>query len=1060
MATSTPIRVLILEDNTFDAELMVDALKQADLDPRWIRVDTEADFVAQLDTDLDLILSDYTLPQLTGLDALRLVRARGLEVPFILVSGSIGEDLAVAAMRSGADDYLLKDRTARLGSAALRAIDKRRLSMEAARNEAARRESDERFRQIAESIREVFWLSDLETGRLLYVSPGYEQVWGRSREALYAAPQTWLEAVHPDDRDRVARIIFGADIEDEHSQEYRIVRPDGSQRWIHDRAFPVRNAAGEIYRVAGIADDISDRKLADLKIRNLDRIHAILSGVNALIVRVQDSQALFEEACRIAAGDGEFALAWIGVIDPDSRAIVPVARAGPGASEFLARTPTDASAPYPEMILLRAIRECRAVFCNDITLDADVGGPLRLAAIRAGYRSCIVLPLVTEGEVAGVFSMLANACDQFDDEEVGLLTELAGNIALALEHMARQAKIEKLSRVRALSGEINAAIIRIEDRESLLQATCRIAAEHGKFDLVWIGEIDTDAQHVHPIASVGFSRATAHAVNWAGIEASGGAFGEAVRTQRAAVRNNIEANISQGNLRKEALLAGCLSTVAIPLIVDNKVVALIALFAKGRDFFDTDELALLNALADDISFALQSLAQRAKVEYLSNYDPLTGLPNRSLLMDRVAQNMRARDGEQSHLSLIVFTIERFRSINETFGRRGGDALLRAIARRLETIHHSKDTIARIGADAFAVFVRSVRDSLPLMHIVESHVLSCFREPFVIDDREIIVAVKCGVAIFPLDADNAERLFINAESALTEAKASTEQCMYYARNMNAEVAKFLLLETKLRKAVDAKQFVLHYQPKILLANGRLCGLEALIRWQDPESGLISPGVFIPLLEQTGLIEEVGKWAIRQALADHRAWTARGLVPPRVAVNVSAVQLGKRNFVDFVSNVINEAGNDANALELEVTESLLIDVQSSTRTLFVLRGLGVHITMDDFGTGYSSLSYLTQLPVSAVKIDRTFINAMTTSRQDLSIVTTILALARALQLHVIAEGVETREQLGRLQQLGCDEAQGYLFSRPVPADDIVQLLRYAVPGVPWPGFAWSGAQGRRA
>jgi len=259
-------------------------------------------------------------------------------------------------------------------------------------------------------------------------------------------------------------------------------------------------------------------------------------------------------------------------------------------------------------------------------------------------------------------------------------------------------------------------------------------------------------------------------------------------------------------------------------------------------------------------------------------------------------------------------------------------------------------------------------------------------------------------------------------------------------MNARAAQALLLETRLRKAVEAGEFVLHYQPKINLASGAVCGLEALIRWQKPGAGLVAPGVFIPLLEETGLILGVGKWAISMALSQHREWTARGIAVPRIAVNVSAIQLQQKDFSDVVTGALQAQGCEPDALELEVTESLLMqDVQESIRTLSILRALGIHIAMDDFGTGYSSLSYLAQLPINSLKIDRSFVTEMASSPQDMGIVTTIVALAHSMNLKVVAEGVETEAQSKLLKLLKCDEAQGYLFSKPLPAAEIEPLLR---------------------
>jgi len=687
----------------------------------------------------------------------------------------------------------------------------------------------------------------------------------------------------------------------------------------------------------------------------------------------------------------------------------------------------------------RAVRERRSVFANDLLQEDGPMGARRREGIRLGFQSRVALPLLVDREVAAVFILYVQDKDFFTEEELKLLEELAGNISFALAHMARQEKVDKLSRIRAVSGEINAVIVRVRERDALLRETCRIASEHGKFSLAWVASLDYERQQVRPVAWAGFSAETAHAVTWASIEAAQGTLRQAIETQKPAVRNDIESDLPVGKLRQAALAMGCGSTVCLPLIVDGKVVSVVVLFAAGRHFFDDEELALLDELSADVSFALQTIARQEKLDYLSYYDTLTGLPNRTLFLDRAGQQLRGRASEQPLVAMILFNLERFRNINETFGRDGGDDLLRLVARRLEECFRGKDYIARVAADGFGVVIRGMRDAAAVAHVVEKQVMECFREPFALDDSEVRVAAKAGIALFPADGEDADTLFKNAEAALKDSRRSSESYLFYAAEMNARAAQALSLETRLRKAVEAQQFVLHYQPKISLSTGAIHGLEALIRWQEPGTGLVPPGQFIPLLEETGLILEVGRWVLKRALADHRAWTAAGLPAPRIAVNVSAVQLQRPDFADMVIETVHQEGDNPEALELEVTESLLMkDVQASTRKLSVLRGLGVCIAMDDFGTGYSSLSYIARLPIDSVKIDRSFVNAMAAGDQDLAIISTIVALAHSLRLKVVAEGVETEQQARLLKSLLCDEAQGFLYSRPLPAGEIPALL----------------------
>jgi diguanylate cyclase (GGDEF)-like protein len=952
------------------------------------------------------------------------------------------------------------------------------------------------------------------------------------------------------------------------------------------------------------------------RIEKLSRIRAVSSGINAAIVRSRNKQALFYEACHIAVEHGKFGITWIGEIDHEKLEVKPVASAGLEDSGFDMHTVLSVRADSPQGagVLPRAVRDRRIIFDNDITVDAETGGERRKEAIRRGYRSAIVLPLIVDGAVEATFSMFAKEVNYFDDEEVGLLTELASNISLALEHMARQEKFEKLSRIRAISSEINVAIVRIRDRKALFKETCRIASERGGFELVWIATIDQEKQAIEPVAWTGFSEEIAHGVNWKSITTAQGTLGEAIKTRKAAFRNNIESDVRVGGMRGEALKQGCRSTVSLPLVVGNQIVALISLFAAGTGYFDKDELALLDEVASNISFALENIereeriarlsrieavmgsisglivrardrdelfreacriaveegrfrmsfigivdrstmkvvpvasagkdeelmtavkgllsstgiasttmvarairekkavvandsqndpqvllsskyvecgvramailplmvsdeavgvlalyseengyfdeeemkllteltgniafaidhiAKQEQLDYFAYYDALTGLANRALFTDRIGQQTRARGNETPKVALILLNLERFRNINEAFGRHGGDDLLKAVAHRLEDAFHGKDNLARIGADVFGVVIRGIRDAAAAAHAVESRILACFREPYKLIDSELRVAARAGIALFPADGADADTLIRNAEAALKKAQAGGEHYLFYAADMNARVAHALSLETRLRKAVETQQFVLHYQPKIELASGKICGLEALIRWQDPEAGLVAPGAFIPLLEETGLILEVGKWALGQALAQHREWTARGYVVPHIAVNVSAIQLQQKDFADIVIDAVHQQGSNPEALELEVTESLLMkDIEGSIRKLSLLRELGISIAMDDFGTGYSSLSYLARLPLNSLKIDRSFITEMANSPQDMSIVTTIVALAHSLNLRVVAEGVETENQSKLLKLLKCDEAQGYLFSKPLPAAGIEPLLR---------------------
>lgn len=424
----------------------------------------------------------------------------------------------------------------------------------------------------------------------------------------------------------------------------------------------------------------------------------------------------------------------------------------------------------------------------------------------------------------------------------------------------------------------------------------------------------------------------------------------------------------------------------------------------------------------------------------SYYDALTGLANSQLFFDRQAQLLDKARSESLRLAVVVMDVQKFRNINNTLGRSAADEVLRVCARHLkQTIPDEMSyTLARLSGDRFAVtvlepgggeFATRAQQWMPQLQL----------DPIVVDGIELHIAFKVGVAIFPGDGDNADVLFKNAEAALQRAKETTQMCVFYSSEMNARVAERLRFETRLHRAVEQNQFELYYQPKIDLKTREILGLEALIRWNDPDHGQISPLQFIPLLEQSGFIVDVGRWIFRQAMTDIRRWQAAGLVAPRVAVNVSQVQLRQPDFVELVFAAIDYKPGQPILCDLEITESLVMeDGEAGIEKLRRLREAGMRIFMDDFGTGYSSLSQVTALPLDALKIDRSFISNMT---RDMALVSTIISLAHALKVDVVAEGVETEEQAAVLLGLNCGQAQGYLFSKPIPAHNIAALLKKA-------------------
>jgi len=784
-----------------------------------------------------------------------------------------------------------------------------------------------------------------------------------------------------------------------------------------------------------------ERRDQQQKIARLNRIYAVLSSINSAIIRLRDKQELLEEACRIAVEHGGFGIAWIGTLDPKTLEVIPAAWAGID-SEWIAQSRNTAreDVPLGRGFVGRAIREKRAVFSNDITTELNPGGERRKEAVRRGYRSMIVLPLMVEGAAVGNFALFAKEPNFFNEAELKPLVDLADDISFALANIARQQKHEKLSRIRMVSSEVNTAIVRIREPRALLEEACRIAFEQGKFEMVWIGTIDPEKQEVQSVAWAGFSAEIVRGVTWTSIGAGRGAIGEATGTREPVVRHNINVDLPAGNLRQEAIEKGYFSSICIPIEVDNSVAAIIILFALGEGFFDEDELALLKEVAANVSLALQSISHQEKLNYLAYNDALTGLPNRSLFTDRLEQLIHTARRDKKYAAAVFVDTERFRHVNDTLGRGAGDDYLRQVARRLKSAAREQDTVARIGADCFAVAVGGIAQPSDAAHTLADRIVAAFREPLVVGGQELRVAFKAGIAVYPNDGDAADGLCANAEAALKKAKATGGRYLFYQPEMNAKVAETLLLENKMRRAIEEEQFVLHYQPKVEIASGKISGLEALIRWNDPETGLVPPMHFIPLLEETGLILEAGRWAIRKALEDYLKWRAEGLQPPRIAVNVSPIQLRQEDFVDIVRNAISESREVPHGLDLEITESVIMEnIEDNIEKLRAIRDLGINIAIDDFGTGYSSLGYLARLPVNALKIDRSFIITMDKGPDSMAIVSTIISLAHSLSLKVVAEGVDAEGQSRLLKLLNCDEFQGYLFSKPLPSHELIDLLQ---------------------
>ncbi len=429
----------------------------------------------------------------------------------------------------------------------------------------------------------------------------------------------------------------------------------------------------------------------------------------------------------------------------------------------------------------------------------------------------------------------------------------------------------------------------------------------------------------------------------------------------------------------------------------------------------------------------------AQVNRLAYYDTTTELPNRALFEDRLEKALAIAQRPTQTVGVLFLALDQFKKVNDSLGHDRGDWLLKAVADRLQTCISERETVARFAGDEFALLLNDVAGTKDVVRTIGT-ISEALRSSFYIDGLEVFVTASVGASLFPFDGTDCQSLLKNAGAALYRAKTSGgNNYQFYTADMHAQASKRLSLEANLRRAIENEEFVVHYQPRIAIDSLKIVGMEALVRWEHPQLGLVSPAEFIPLAEDTGLIIPIGEWVLRRACRQNREWLDKGLAALRVAVNISARQFQQQDIAKVIVQILNEERLSPEHLELELTESsIMSNAEFAIGVLTGLKEMGVKISVDDFGTGFSSLSYLKRLPLDALKIDQSFVRDATTDPDDAALVMAVITLGHNLRLKVVAEGVETEEQLRFLQLLRCDEIQGFLFSRPLPAEELVKLF----------------------
>ena len=731
------------------------------------------------------------------------------------------------------------------------------------------------------------------------------------------------------------------------------------------------------------------------QLHGANRALRVLTDVNQSLIHAPDELTLLNQVCQSLVRTGGYRMAWAGYAENDEgKTIRPVAVAGHDDGYVASLDLTWADTPRGRGAAGVSIRERRPAVTRNIEADAT-HAPWHDAAMARGYASSISLPLIYGSHVFGSFCFYTDKPLAFDSNEVDILEQLANDVGYGIHTLRTRlahSHAESQLRMAASALENTAEAVFITDARGRI---------------IFINKAFT--------AITGFPEEEVIAQPWDSITSS-----RDNRSFLTGLRQSLdETGYWQGEFwsrRKNGdMYPALLSITKVP----------------EPDGSQSHHVGVFN----DIS---QFKDYQTRLEFLATHDALTGLPNRTLLRDRLDEAISRAQRDGLEVAVLFLDLDRFKSINDTLGHSVGDELLGLVATRLRNAVRDVDTVSRMGGDEFAIILGDCRDSsdvATLAHKLRELISHCF----VVETRELFVTASIGISCYPQDGTDAATLLKNADIAMYRAKESGPNLyQFFSPDMNAQASEFMAMANSLHQAVERGEFMLEFQPRHELATGRITGVEALLRWRHPEIGLVYPDRFIPLAEETGIIVPLGEWALATACAQARIWERAGIRLP-VAINLSTRQFRERDLVARIQAIIEASQVSPSLVEVEITESLMMqDPANASRMLGELRALGVESAIDDFGTGYSSLAYLKALPVKYLKIDQSFVRDLPGDPSDVAILRTIIAIARSLDLRLIAEGVENAAQRAFLLAEGCEQAQGYYFSRPMPAEVLDSLL----------------------
>lgn len=870
--------------------------------------------------------------------------------------------------------------------------------------------------------------------------------------------------------------------------------------------------------------DITERKEAERQLVRLKDIYAALSQTNQSIIRISDQQKLFEKICDIAIQFGHFKLAWIGLIDEETRTVVPAAAAGCEAAYVDGlHLSADCASPLSSGPIGRALLSGNC-FIDDNFAESEHGLPWRDRLAKHSLSGAASFPLILQGKAIGAFTVYAAEKGFFTQDLVDLLMEIATDISFALERLEAMKERQQLeaslaatnARIQGIiegSGDLIAAIDTDSNFTLCNQAKRDLSLRTFGIDLragVSVTAERGDPSTGIPDFSESWRRALAgerlvqqwnfgegseqkfHESRFAPLlDTEGHIFGAFHLARDISEHKKLEFELrklltaveqspvtvvitdTEGSIqyvnpaftatsgyKAEEVLGKNPRILKSGETAREEYAAIWESILGGRPWFgqfhnkrkdgslyweeaiiapvrnSDGAIAQFIAIKQDVTIRREA---EEKARFLAFHDPLTGLPNRLLVKSRAETSIAYSDQSGRKSALLYIDVDHFKRVNDSLGHRVGDEVLQLLVTRIKGCIRDCDTLSRVGGDEFLI-VLSAFDSTNALVAVANRIVEQTSFPFLVGGFELSMTVSIGIAIYPDHGTDFDMLQRQADVAMYVAKRSGRNTFcIYTKEMDAEANEYLLILNGLHKALEREEFFLVYQPQISLTTGQMMGVEALIRWNHPQLGVVSPDRFIPVAEDSGMIIEIGRWVLREACRQASAWRDMGIRDFSMAVNLSAVEFKGCGLPEAVAVALAEAGLDPRWLELELTESFLIeDGESAIAVLKELKDLGVRLALDDFGTGYSSFAYLRNFKLDALKIDRLFVRDLATNHEDEAIVRSVIQLAQDFGLRTVAEGVESGDCLDILRRAGCDDAQGYIFAKPMQSEALVEYL----------------------